>query len=206
MRNRYFRRVVLLLALACPSEAEVRISLTGGRITAGDLAAVMPRWSELEPSTQLGPAPLPGVYRRVSRGQLMAWARFHGLELEPEQVPEQLLLVREMRRLSSAECLEIIRRAVSRRYGRAVEDVRFTPEDFVQPLVPAGPLDFSAVGPRAYEYPVRDYGRRSLQVARGIGSRYRRVRGLHHRGEPALQPHYSVYFQGHAGADDRDRR
>src|SRR5205823_5552265 len=46
------------------------LSPAADHIRAGDLAAVLPVWSSLDPETQLLPAPIPGVQRMLSSAEL----------------------------------------------------------------------------------------------------------------------------------------
>jgi flagella basal body P-ring formation protein FlgA len=61
-------------------------------------------------------------------------------------LPASLLVERKTRRLDQAEFLAIIHQAISQKYDRPVEGVRFHPEGFVEPIVPAGPLAFHVAG------------------------------------------------------------
>ena len=65
------RLFALLPATAPLLSADVRMRLSSGHLTAGDLATVIPEWGKIPASTALAPAPLPGVNRRVTRSQLI---------------------------------------------------------------------------------------------------------------------------------------
>jgi len=137
--------IALFICLLSVSGAD-QIWLTSAQITAGDLAALIPQWETIPASTPLSPAPLPGVSRRVTRSQLISWARVHGVEAVEGTLPASLLVERKTRRLNQAEFLAIIHQAISQKYDRPVEGVRFHPEGFVEPIVPAGPLAFHVAG------------------------------------------------------------
>ena len=77
---------------------------------------------------------------------MLSWARTHGVETVEGMLPASLLVERKTRRLDQAEFLAIIHQAISQKYDRPVEGVRFHPEGFVEPIVPAGPLAFHVAG------------------------------------------------------------
>ncbi len=74
---------LLLFAIGLPLQAGeiVSIEVERDRLTAADLARVMPQWKSLDGNRMIAYAPLPGVERRVSRRQLIRWADRHGLKL-----------------------------------------------------------------------------------------------------------------------------
>ena len=109
--------IALFISLLTLSGAD-QIWLTSAQITAGDLAALIPQWQAIPASTPLAPAPLPGVSRRVTRSQLISWARVHGVEAVEATLPASLLVERKTRRLDQAEFLEIIHEAIRQKYDR----------------------------------------------------------------------------------------
>ncbi len=140
------RTLIALLACLLPAASTEEIWLTGAHITAGDLAALIPQWQAIPASTPLAPSPLPGISRRVTRSQLLSWARTHGVDAMEATVPADLLVERKTRRLDQAEFLAIIHEAIGRKYAQTLEAVRFHPEGFIEPIVPAGPLKFDVAG------------------------------------------------------------
>ena len=139
-------RVILLLLLAIcrplPAGKVPEIGLERDRLTAADLAQVIPEWGGLDGSQVIAYAPLPGVERRVSRRQLILWANRHGLQLEIEDLPEAVLVARRMRRLRPEEALRAVTAAVAARYQLPVEKLRIRLHGFSDALVPAGKLSF----------------------------------------------------------------
>src|SRR5271170_7752409 len=55
----------------------------GDHIRAGDLAAVAPVFAALDPTVEIGLAPLPGIKRVLHPVDLLQLARDHGIELAP---------------------------------------------------------------------------------------------------------------------------
>ena len=115
----------------------VEIELERDRITAADLARVIPQWKRLDGNRVIAYAPLPGVERRVSRRQLIRWADHQGLKLEIEDLPEAVLVARRMRKLRAEEALRTVTDAVSERYQLPVEQLRVRLHGFSEALVPA---------------------------------------------------------------------
>ena len=116
------------------------------RLTAADLARVIPQWKKLDGSQVIAYAPLPGVERRVRRRQLIRWADQHGLKLNIEDLPEAVLVARRMRKLRADEALRTVTGAVSQRYQLPVEKLRVRLHGFSEALVPAGKLSFEIRG------------------------------------------------------------
>ena len=135
---------LLLFAIGLPLQAgeTVSIEVERDRLTAGDLARVMPGWKELDGNRVIAYAPLPGVERRVSRRQLIRWADRQGLKLNVEDLPEAVLVARRMRRLRADEALRTLAGAVSERYQVPPEQLRVSLHGFSETLVPAGRLSF----------------------------------------------------------------
>ena len=139
--------VGLMFCTACWAEERV-IELTVARVPA---AEVFPGAGA---EADLGPAPAPGVRRRVTRSQLLRWARQAGLEMAPEELPEFLTLVRKQRRLEQAEAVELAERLLAEAAG--VSGVEVAPAGYAAPEIPDGALEWSLVGlPSSLESPVR---------------------------------------------------
>ena len=81
---------VILCGIAIAG-ARIEIQVTRDRITAGDLANHIPAWADVEPAAELDYAPLPGIERRVTRGQIVQWGSSAGLELDPAALPDSRL-------------------------------------------------------------------------------------------------------------------
>ena len=139
--------ITAILALACtpafasPSEA-VRIEVASDRIHAGDLAAAMPQMREAAAGAVVGLAPLPGIERRVSRGELLRWARELGIEVDAGSLPEAVVVSRKMRRLTGEQVREMVVQSIVERYHVAPEQVDVELHSFSEPLMPDEPLDF----------------------------------------------------------------
>jgi flagella basal body P-ring formation protein FlgA len=127
--------------------AAVRVELPSDRIRAGDLAQAVPQMRKADAAAELGFAPLPGVERRVSRREMLQWGEDLGLALEPESLPEALLLSRKMERLPSSQVRGLVTAAVAERYQVAADQVDVELHSFSEPLLPAEPLDFELTSP-----------------------------------------------------------
>ena len=141
--------VLLLLFAIClplPAGEAMSIEVERDRLTAADLARVIPQWKKLDGSRVIAYAPLPGVERRVSRRQLIRWADQHGLKLNIEDLPEAVLVARRMRKLRAEEALRTVTGAVSERYQLPLEQLRVRLHGFSETLVPAGKLNFEIRG------------------------------------------------------------
>jgi flagella basal body P-ring formation protein FlgA len=128
-------------------EAQTRVELLSGKVTAGDLAGPIPVFSQVEKSSSLAHAPLPGVERSVSRAELARWARSLGLSVEPETLPESVVLSRKLRRFPAAEAERLIVHLVAGHYGIDEAQVGVELLDFREPLVPAGETEFALTAP-----------------------------------------------------------
>jgi len=136
----------LLLALAAPARAPAEEALTlvveGDRIRAGDLARVIGVWTDAPPGQVLGYAPLPGIRRRVSRPQLLRWAREAGLKAAPEEMPPAVVVSRRMRRLETGELKDLLSEALARSFQLPPERIEVELTGGEEPLVPDGSLSF----------------------------------------------------------------
>jgi flagellar basal body P-ring formation protein FlgA len=145
-------RVAALMALllglrVTATTSAVRVDLHSDRILAGDLAAVIPQMKQAEAGAVLGYAPLPGIERRVSRGELLRWGEDLGLSLDADSLPEAVILARKMRRLESSQVRELVTAAVAERYQVDPAQVEVELHSFSEPLLPAEPLDFELATP-----------------------------------------------------------
>jgi flagella basal body P-ring formation protein FlgA len=148
-----FWRRFLPLGLAAGGLAtgaeRVEVEVARDKITAGDLAKHISAWAGVKPETELGYAPLPGVERRVTRGQIVQWGLGAGLELDAATLPEWLIVSRKMRRLRADEAARVLRQAAAGQFQVAAESVQVNLSGFDEPLVPAGELSFALAAPLA---------------------------------------------------------
>src|SRR5579863_1595054 len=78
-----FALVLLVAGAVSASAAPVCHAVEGSRITAADLAAVLPAFAAFAstaPDTPFGYAPLPGAYRNIEPAELTRFAAAHGLD------------------------------------------------------------------------------------------------------------------------------
>ena len=118
----------------------IRLALEHDRLTAGDLARVIPEWKAAAPHEPLGFAPLPGIDRRLARGQLLGWGKRLGLDLRPESMPDFVLVSRRMRQFTEAEAKTALTAAIAERHGLDADQVRIQLHDFEATPVPTGTL------------------------------------------------------------------
>ncbi len=143
-------RLVLLVAVLIPlvlAGETPELVIERDRITAGDLAEVMPEWGHIEPSTVLAYAPRPGIQRRLRPDELLRWARRYNVELGRDSLPEGIVVRRRLRRLTAEETRELIKSAAARYYRTDPAQVEITLHNFTAPMVPAGPLEFKLGSP-----------------------------------------------------------
>src|SRR5713226_1115229 len=100
------RLTMFFLAITLPILAQVSLEIEHDRVTAQDLARVLPQWKQVPPETSVLYAPLPGLSREVTGAELARLARRHEA---PEDAaspwPERLRIVRRVRRLEREEAL-----------------------------------------------------------------------------------------------------
>jgi len=137
---------VLAVTLVPATQAAdiVRLALEHDRLTAGDLAQVIPEWKAVAPHEPLAFAPLPGIDRRAPKGQLLGWGKRLGLDLQPENLPDVVLVSRRMRQLTEAEAKTELAAAIAERHGLDSAQVRVHLDDFQASPVPTGALRFEA--------------------------------------------------------------
>ena len=145
---RSFLLLALVIAItfvpATQAASIVRLALEHDRLTAGDLARVIPEWKAAPAHELLGFAPLPGIDRRVPKGQLLGWGKRLGLDLQPASLPDVVLVSRQMRQLTEAEAKTALAVAIAQRHGLDTAQVRIKLHDFETSPVPTGALRFEA--------------------------------------------------------------
>lgn len=129
--------LVLFAALAVPAFGQPVIDITSHEVTAGCLAPEVAAFAEADPAAVVARAPAPGVSRRVARAELLRWA--NGLGLNPEQLPEELILRRAMRLLTSAEIEQAASAAIDT--GAVSVEILST----AGPSIPAGEVELECL-------------------------------------------------------------
>ena len=140
--------VALAVAVvAAPAASEsVRLALDQDRLTAGDLASLLPAWGKVEPEEMIAYAPLPGVERRVGPSRLIGWGRRFGVNLDRDELPDVLLITRRMRTFEPAEIEQRLREVVAEHYRVTPEAVDARLAGFEELSVPTGELTFRIAG------------------------------------------------------------
>ncbi len=119
-----------LLAASC-------VQVRGEQITPQDLAPVIPAFGSLSPGLRLGWAPVPGVTRWLSAGDLTRLARQHGVDVTPAAVPASGLC---LTRLVTALPREAVLTALAAALPQAqIELLGYGPNE-----APPGQLEFAA--------------------------------------------------------------
>jgi len=137
----------LLASLLSTSAAEVaHLEVDHDRVTAADLATLLPAWRGLPGDTTVLLAPMPGASREVWRVELDRLALRHGLTALPGPGPERIRIERRMRVLTSTEAAAAVATSLAERYRVAPDDVLVELIGFREPLVPAGELRFRSTG------------------------------------------------------------
>ncbi len=136
-----------IVAASSDKVSEITLVVESDHITAGDLAKVFPAWAEIDSSTEVAYAPLPGIHRRLNPLHLQRWAKRFGVEIEPEQLPGSLLISRRLVRLSEEQAVEHLRAGIARLYEIDSGHVGVTLHKFPDPLIPLAPLVFDLGGP-----------------------------------------------------------
>jgi len=122
------------------------LEVAGDRVTAGDLARVMPVWRGLAEATPVLPAPAPYARRELGRVELERLAARHGLEPTAGEGPAHVRIERLMRPLPRAEAEAALVAALAERYRVATDDVSVELPGYTEPLVPAGEVRFRSTG------------------------------------------------------------
>ena len=113
----------------------------GDRLTGKDLAAAHGGFANLDPSLDIGPAPVAGAVRTLRRTELERVAKEHGIQLEADAPRE--VCVQRAAQLVRAELLKQTLTEVFREEGREV-DVEVL--DFSRTPLPLGKLEFPKSG------------------------------------------------------------
>jgi flagella basal body P-ring formation protein FlgA len=127
-----------------PAAGPVELRVERDRITAGQLARVIPAWADVAPATVLAYAPRPGARRHVARSELVRWGRDQGLDLEHPSLPESLLVRRASRQLSSAEARDLVLNSLAAGFETSKDKIHVEIENYRPTLLPAGDLDFKS--------------------------------------------------------------
>ena len=139
-------RCVAVAALGSLSMAlaeSVELVVERDRITAGQLAQVIPAWENIEPATVLAYAPRPGAQRQIRRAELMRWGRDQGLDIESDSLPESLLVRRATRRLGLAEARDLVVQRLAASFDAGPQRVEVDLVDYRPVLLPRGELTFN---------------------------------------------------------------
>jgi len=75
---------LLAASVGCAQRMTCQV-IDSDHIRAGDVAAVAPAFTALDPAVEIGLAPLPGIRRVLRSGDLLQLARDHGIELTASQ-------------------------------------------------------------------------------------------------------------------------
>jgi flagella basal body P-ring formation protein FlgA len=120
--------------------------VAGDQILAGDLAPYLPAFSRLDPKTVLGYSPLPGLERRLTRGDLQR--ALGAAEDVAAEFPSSLCVVRKVSRLDP----EIILKAMR---ARLPVDARLELLQWPSAALPEGRPEFAPSGLRKMPEPGR---------------------------------------------------
>lgn len=146
------RLLVLLPALfaavtepANPQAAAVVAAVTGPRIEAHEIAAVVDGWRPANPQADLAPSPPPGSPRRISRALLESWTTVAGAEVA--SLPESIVVQRQTAPLTREKAAAIVGAAIARRvdHDLAAIEVQVALNQEL-PAPPAGDLEWSLIG------------------------------------------------------------
>jgi flagella basal body P-ring formation protein FlgA len=110
------------------------------RVTAADLAQILPEWGRLPGTVEILYAPLPGLTREFPRAEMERLATRHGLT--GAVWPERVRLRRRERLLERAEAESALAAAIAERYKAPPENVGLELARYAPARVPAGPLAF----------------------------------------------------------------
>lgn len=134
------RRSLCLCLLAL--EISACTAIEGERIVAGDLSTAIPSFLAVKQSTDLGPAPSPGVKRILSRAQLARLAAAEGVP--SEGMPESLCLERRQEVLDPVAVLAALESAARELFP--AEKIRVEILDYIRYPLPPGVLSFRRQG------------------------------------------------------------
>ncbi len=131
------KTLLLLTALASPAYSQPVIDIASPDVTAGSLAADVAAFAQADPAATVARAPAPGVTRRVTRIELLRWAS--SLGLNPQQLPEELILRRTMRLLTHDEIEQAASAAID------ADDISIEILSGGAPSVPAGEISLECL-------------------------------------------------------------
>lgn len=131
-------RFAVIAMFLAPLQAANCRAVDREAITAEDLAAHTPAFGGLNPTTLIGPSPLPGAIRTFSSGELAAIAKANGVVLDAA-VPG-VCFERAAGRLSEGQIIDAMRLAFA---GR---NVVIQIADYLRAALPSGTLEFPESG------------------------------------------------------------
>jgi flagella basal body P-ring formation protein FlgA len=124
-------RVSVLLLVAAHAPASDCLSVRGDQITAADLAPLAPSFGTLPPAARMAWAPVPGVTRWISPGELARIGRQQGIAAEPVGI----CVAQAVETLDRERVLAAMRRAGA---DYTIELLSFGPRE-----TPPGRIEFS---------------------------------------------------------------
>ena len=142
----HLRFLLLATVLSAPAAEVASLEVDHDRVTAADLATLLPAWRNLPGDTTVLLGPMPGATREVWRVELDRLDVRHGLAVTPAQGPERIRIERRLRNLTSTEATAAVAASLAERYRVSPDDVLVELIGFSEPLVPAGPLRFRSTG------------------------------------------------------------
>jgi flagella basal body P-ring formation protein FlgA len=129
------------LLVACTALARAGcVAVSTDRIVAGDLAATVPLFQDLDPRTPVGFTPLPGTRRVISARELTLMAERHGLQAPADALPAGVCVERATAPLSRAD----LKTALVSALGVAGAELNVL--DFSSEPLPPGRLEFQRSG------------------------------------------------------------
>lgn len=160
---------LMLLLFCLILEASACTAIEGERILARDLAKTIPAFLAVEPESDFGPAPVPGVKRILSRSQLARFAAAR--EVVPQDLPESLCLERILAVLDPAVLLLKIEDAARELFP--ADRVRVEMLDYIRYPLPGGILNFRRSGVlggagRAFDSPLIWRGTLTTKAKRSL--------------------------------------
>ena len=133
-------RLLLLFVAGVALAGAGCIEVARDRILAGDLAGAVPLLQAIDPATQVGFAPAPGLQRILSARELASFTREHGLTIESGTVFPSVCIVRVARPVS-LDALQAALQASLATEGATIEILEYS----LQPA-PPGKLEFPLTG------------------------------------------------------------
>jgi flagella basal body P-ring formation protein FlgA len=133
-----------LLAVASPVVSAPCHAIDGERITAADLARVLPEFLAVAPEAVIGYAPQPGALRNIEPAELTRFAAAHGLEYHGI---ETVCFQPALTELDPPRIEASIRESLK---GMAISDADLEIVEYSKFRVPSGPLSFPIESLPAY--------------------------------------------------------